>query len=332
MDNQVILATVKQNVSLTAFDSATGEPVAVVPVGEPDIAKPHELTVTNDGQYAFVSLYGDRDYGPNTPDNRLGVVDLERMTFDGHVDLGLYRGPHAMMTDYEGAIWVTVDHNRCVLIIDPATRQIIHTIWLEVPGHFLATSPDGATVWFSAKEYPVIVEVDIGSRRITSRIPVPVGAQALRVSPDGSRLYVGDFHRPLLHIIDLGSRDLVQTVPLTGVPGWPFNSLEGDQIIVTTYDEPADIGYVELLDSTDPTRRKVVEVPAEPFHALPEPDGRHALVALANGEICRVNLGSGELTEGGFSAGGTMPETLVYLAGGACFSKQAGSGTSSAMH
>ena len=309
----IILATVKENVSLTAFDAATGKRLAVVPVGEKDVAKPHEIAVTADCRHAFVSLYGDRDYGPNAPDNRLGVVDLENMAFDGHMDLGLYRGPHAMMTDPDGYIWVTVDHNRCVLVIDPASREIEHTIWLEVPGHFLAASPDGGTVWFSAKEYPVIVEVDVASRRIVGRIPVPVGAQAIRVSPDGARLYVGDFHRPLLHVVELSSREVVQSLPLTGVPGWPFNSRDGRWVIVTTYDEPADRGYVEILESADLTSSKVVEVPAEPFHALPQPDGRHALVALANGDIARIDLERGRTADGGFPAGGTMPETLLYL-------------------
>ena len=49
-DQRIILATVKENVSLTAFDAATGEVLAVVPVGEPEIAKPHEVTVTADGR------------------------------------------------------------------------------------------------------------------------------------------------------------------------------------------------------------------------------------------------------------------------------------------
>ena len=100
---------------------------------------------------------------------------------------------------------------------------------------------------------------------------------------------------------------------LTGVPGWPFNTLDGETVIVTTYDEPADRGYVELLDSMDLHQRRVIDVPSEPFHALPLRDGRHALVALANGDIAKVDLVGGVLIEGGFSAGGTMPETLLYL-------------------
>lgn len=310
---RLILATVKENVSLTVFDAVSKELLAAVPVGDTGIAKPHEVAVTADGCHAFVSLYGDRDYGQNTPDNRLGVVDLETMTFDGHVDLGLYRAPHAMMTDRTGKIWVTVEHNRCVLIVDPDSREIEHAIWLEVPGHFLAAAPDGSTVWFSAKEYPVIVGVDISTRQVVSRIPVPVGAQAVRVSPDSRKLYAGDLNRPLLHVIDLATGDVVETAGLTGVPGWPFNSHDGRLVIVTTYDEQKDLGYVELLNAHDMVTAGVVEVPAEPFHALPEPDGKHALVALANGDIRRIDVQAGKIVDGGFSAGGTMPEMLLRV-------------------
>jgi DNA-binding beta-propeller fold protein YncE len=163
-NRELIIATVKENVSLSVFDASTGERIAVVPVGEKVVSKPHEIALSKDGTRAFVSLYGDKDYGPNTPDNRLGVVDLREMKLLGHVDLGLYSGPHAMMTDADGKVWVSVESNRCALVINPDSWQIERTIFLEVPGHFLAPSPDGATVYFSAKEYPVICEVDVACK------------------------------------------------------------------------------------------------------------------------------------------------------------------------
>jgi DNA-binding beta-propeller fold protein YncE len=312
-NRELIIATVKENVSLSAFDTETGERIAAVTVGEKDVAKPHEITLSKDGSRAFVSIYGDKDYGRNTPDNRIAVVDLKAMELLGHINLDLYRGPHAMMTDAEGKIWVTVEENRCALVIDPDSREIERTIFLEVPGHFLAPAPDGATVYFSAKEYPVICEVDVAAKTVRARIGLPVGAQAIRVSPDGSKLYVGDFYRPLLHVVDCASRQLIETVPLKGVPGWPFNSPEGDLVIMTTYDEPADRGYVELLDSGDLTERRVIDVPAEPFHAAPMRDGEHILVALANGEFVKINLREGAIVPGGFGAGGVMPETVLPL-------------------
>ena len=314
-NRELIIATVKENVSLSIFDASAGERIGAVTVGEPDVAKPHEIALNREGTRAFVSIYGDKDYGPNTPDNRIAVVDLGARQLLGHIDLGLYRGPHAMMCDRDGKIWVTVEGNRCALVIDPESWEIERTIFLEVPGHFLAPSPDGATVYFSAKEYPVVCEVDVATKAVRARISLPVGGQALRVSPDGSKLYVGDFYRPLLHVIDCATRELVQTVPLTGVPGWPFNSPEGDMVVVTTYDEPADRGYVELLDSGDLNRRRVVDMPAEPFHALPIADGNHMLVAMANGDIARISLRDAAIVPGGFHAGGTMIETLLHLPG-----------------
>jgi len=308
-----VVATVKENVSLTAIDGDTGDIVAAVEVGERGTAKPHEVTLSADGSRAFVSLYGSADYGPNVPDNRIAVVDLTAMRLLGHIDLNLYKGPHALVTGADGKIWVTVDPNRCVLVIDPDSWEIERALWLEVPGHFFAASPDGNTLYVSAKEYPVVAEIDMAAREIAARIALPVGGQGLRVSADGSLLYVGDFHRPLLHVVDCAARRVVDTVPLTGVPGWPFVSDDGNYIVVATYDEPADRGYAEILDAADPTRRRVVELPAEPFHALFAEDNRHFHIALGNGEVPRISLETATIVDGGWHAGGTMPEALVRL-------------------
>jgi hypothetical protein len=83
-------------------------------------------------------------------------------------------------------------------------------------------------------------------------------------------------------------------------------------VIVTTYDEPADRGYVEILDTDNLSRRRVVEVPAEPFHMLAERDGEHILVALANGQVVEIDLNDAAITNGGFRVGGSMPEALIY--------------------
>jgi DNA-binding beta-propeller fold protein YncE len=310
--NRMILMTVKENVSLSAFDADTGACRAVVEVGTRQTSKPHELAVSADGTCAFVSLYGSADYGPNVPDNRIAVVDLTDMSLAGHIDLNLYKGPHALWIDPRGKLWATVDHNRCLLTIDPDSWEIEHTIWLQTPGHFLAATPDGRTLYVSAKEYPVITEVDIATRTIAAQIPVPVGAQAIRVSNDGKWLYVGDFHRPLLHVIDCAGRRVAASHALTGVPGWPFVSPDGKTLAVTTYDEPADRGYAELFDTANLDDRRVVDLPSEPFHVLFTDDSRHVYVAQGRGEVTKIDVAGAAIVEGGFSAGGSMPEAIVY--------------------
>jgi DNA-binding beta-propeller fold protein YncE len=313
--DRLILLTVKENVSLTALNARTGATVACVEVGTKETSKPHEITLSKDGRRAFISLYGSSDYGPNIPDNRIGVVDLTSMTLAGHIDLNLYMGPHALVTGADGKIWVTVDASRCVLVIDPDSWEIEHTLWLETPGHFFAMAPDGNTLYVSAKEFPVITEIDMAARAIVARIPVPVGAQAIRVSHDGSRLFVGDFHRPLLHVIDCASRALVETHTLAGVPGWPFVSPDGQHLALTTYNEAGDQGFLELFDAQSIELRRSVRLPGEPFHVLFTDDSRHLYVVQADGDLPRVDIAAAEIIEGGFKAGGTMPEAIIYWDG-----------------
>jgi DNA-binding beta-propeller fold protein YncE len=312
MSNRLILLTVKENVSLTALNAETGDIVACVEVGTRQTAKPHEITLSKDGRQAFVSLYGSADYGSNIPDNRIAVVDLTTMTLAGHIDLNLYKGPHALVTGTDGKIWVTVDGSRCVLVVDPDSWEIEHSLWLEMPGHFFAAAPDGNTLYVSAKEYPVITEIDMAARAIIARIPVPVGAQAIRVSHVGAQLFVGDFYRPLLHVIDCAARQVISSHSLAGVPGWPFLSPDGATLAVTTYNEADDQGFLELLDPSRPDERRSLQLPGEPFHVLFTDDSSHLFVVQADGMLPKVNINTAQIVEGGFNAGGTMPEAMIY--------------------
>jgi len=234
------------------------------------------------------------------------------MTLAGHIDLNLYKGPHALVTGTDGKIWVTVDGSRCVLVVDPDSWEIEHSLWLEMPGHFFAAAPDGNTLYVSAKEYPVITEIDMAARAIIARIPVPVGAQAIRVSHVGAQLFVGDFYRPLLHVIDCAARQVISSHSLAGVPGWPFLSPDGATLAVTTYNEADDQGFLELLDPSRPDERRSLQLPGEPFHVLFTDDSSHLFVVQADGMLPKVNINTAQIVEGGFNAGGTMPEAMIY--------------------
>ncbi len=317
MSKQFIIVTVKENVSLSVFNPETGEKVHEITVGVPEVGQPHEITLSNDKSKAFISLYGGKDYGSNTPWNQIAVVDLKRWTLLGHIDLGLYKGPHGITTDSDDKIWVTVEHSHSCLVIDSDSWEIERTIWYKAPGHFIAQSPPnspmGEKMYFSHKEYPLVTEVDVATKQITGQISLPVGAQGLACAPDGMHLFVCDFHRPLLHIVDLKKQARTHTVPLTAVPGWPFPAKDGKYIVVNTYDEANDQGYCEILDGKDLLQKKVVELPAEPFHLLYTADNTHAYVALADGHIIKINLAKAEITDDGFYAGGTMPEALLFV-------------------
>jgi len=288
-----LLVTVKGNTSLTAFDLATGNKLGVATTG----TKPHEIALSKDQKTAFISIYGTADYGHNEPNNEIGVIDLETMTERHRINLDLYRGPHGLVTDLDGNIWVTVEENQSLLVINPETFEIEKTVWLQVPVHFITLSVDGAKIYCTHKEYPFITVVNVASRMPTARLPLPRGAQAVRVSPDGARFYVGDFNMPLVHVFDCKTEELLQTIALKAVPGWPYPTPDGRFLVVTTLDEPASKGYVELFFAPDLVPHAIIEFEAEPFHAIATPDGDHIYVALSDGRLPKINLETGTIVD-----------------------------------
>ena len=312
-DDPILMVTTKGDASLVAIDVASGELVGKAGAGDRNLAKPHELTLTQDGKQAVVSLYGTGDYGDNQPANQLSVIDLSTMTEVRRVDLNLHTGPHGLTTDDDGKIWVTVENSQSALIIDPASWQIEQTVWLQVGPHFLARSHDGRRLYFSHKQYPFLTVVDIRERRVVGRIDMPRGAQAIRVSPDDRWLYAGDFNRPFLHRVDCAAMTLERTAPLEGVPGWPYPTPDGRFVLVTTFDEAKGVGYVEIFDAGALSALGSVQLPAEPFHSIAAGDGRRVYVALADGCIPVIDLEQRILSETRLRTTARMPEALALV-------------------
>lgn len=311
--NEKLLVSVKENASLSVIEPDTGKILSAVTVGVPGTEMPHEFALTADGSTALITLYGDADYGRNTPGNRIAVVNLRSMTCTHHIDLGLYRGPHSIVRDAAGLFWVTAEENACLIAIDLQVNDIVRTVWTEAPAHFLTVTGDGTTLYCAHKEYPFISKVDTANAEVAARMRLPVGSQALRLSPDERLLYVGDFHRPLLHVFDCDEGKLVETAPLTAVPGWPYPTPDGNYVVVTTFDEPADRGYVEILDAQDLSDANAVEVPGEPFHAHVARDAGQIHVALSTGQVLTIELATGDIIGEPISTGGVMPEMIQLV-------------------
>lgn len=312
---RVLVASCRDSRSILAFDTATGALLGAAETGraEPTVVKPHEIAFSPDGRTVYATLYGNRAYGANdAPWNQLAVIDLATMRETGRIDLNLYFAPHGMVADDEGKLWVTVENNHAALVVDPVSGWIERTIHMGVPTHFVARSHDGRMMYFAHKEYPFVTAVEVGTRAIVGRIELPVGAQAIRVSPDDEKLYIGDFYRPQLHVADTATLEVAETVDLHAIPGWPYPTPDGQWVIVTTYDEPADRGYVEILEAGDLSARRVVEVGAEPFHPVATPDGAHIYVALMDGRILKIDLAAAAIAEDRLKANGTGAEQVLW--------------------
>ncbi|MBV6656639.1 MAG: hypothetical protein KI785_02605 [Devosiaceae bacterium] len=306
----VLLATVKGNQTVAFLDEATGEVLAAPVVGTPQ-AKPHEIILSPDGARAFVSLYGDKGYPDSVLANRIAILDVASMSLEKVIDTDLYVGPHGLARDHRGRIWVTVEGNQCVLVINPESCSIERSVYTETRCHFIFPSRDGRLMYTAHKELPYIGVLDAQSCAMIDKIDLDIGSQAIWHAPDKDLLYVGDFFRPQFHVVDTKDRRVIRSVPLRGIPGWPYATPDGQHIVVSTFLPDEERGFAEVFDAKTYRPLSTVELPAEPFHVLDGADGRSVLIVVGDGRLVRMDIATGSLDPMEYPLGAVMPEQVI---------------------
>ena len=114
-----LLVAVKGDTSVGIVDSKTMQKIAEVPEGG---VTGHELTVSPDGQKAYVPIYGNSGVGePGTDGHNMVVIDFASRKVVGNVDWGKGVRPHdPVFGPKNGLLYVTTELNRSISIIDPS--------------------------------------------------------------------------------------------------------------------------------------------------------------------------------------------------------------------
>src|SRR5512145_1022704 len=90
---ELLLTVHKRADSLGIYDLEAGKPLTNIPTG----VKPHELALTADNRFAFVTDYGVDGYTSDEPGgNTITIIDLKSRQPAAKIDLGQYRRPHGI--------------------------------------------------------------------------------------------------------------------------------------------------------------------------------------------------------------------------------------------
>lgn len=281
-------------VTQLTWDGRALRTLRVVPVGimPADIDGPHNVAVSPDGKYWYVTIAHGTPYGT-----------LWKMAVDGDSLLGraqveLFPTTIALTPDGELAFVANSDFhgdhprtNVVTVVYTPAMAPLANLPACDMP-HGVKVNHAGTRVYISCMNSDEVLEIDRQSLRITRRHRVGEGTAHgttathsgrdcsptfVSVSPDDRRLYVACNHGNTLQVLDAASLELVGEIP-TGAGAYNVEpSPDGQWVLVTNKKAQS----VSVIDAA--TLAEAARVPTSkrlPHGVAYSPDGRYAFISV----------------------------------------------------
>jgi DNA-binding beta-propeller fold protein YncE len=142
----------------------TGAQRGAVSVGN----SPHELAITSDGRFAYVSNFGlsDKDRAIGTPGDSVSIVDLTTQTETKRLNTAPFKAPHGvtLRPPAENELYVNVEQGETMLVFSTTSGRLLRQF--SVPGgtHNFVFSSDGRVLFLMAASNGVArVDPDTGT-------------------------------------------------------------------------------------------------------------------------------------------------------------------------
>jgi len=275
--------------SVGFYDSASGTVRHTVPIGK----KPHEMAQSRDGKRAYVTLYGiDQYIEPGEGGRAVAILDLERRSKLGEIDLGKYRRPHGIEVGHRsGLLYVTCDHPPALLVLDAERRAIKAAIDLadarSLP-HMVAVAPDEKTAFVANSGTGDVSMIDLGSQLEAKRINVGGVPMGMALRPDGKTLFVANRTGNGVAVIDTGERRVVRIIEVSGQPVRAHLTPDGRWLLVTLI----ETGELAVIDAQKLMLHRRLAVGQRAEGLTVDPAGRFAYVsAQADNKVIKFSLG-----------------------------------------
>jgi YVTN family beta-propeller protein len=280
----------------TALTTVKVVPVGVMPV---DIDGPHNVAISPDGRYWYVTI------AHGTPFGTLWKMAVDGDTVVGKAPLEMFPTTIGLTPDGDLAFVANSDfhgdHPRTnvVTIVHTGTMTTLTNLAACDMPHGVKVNHAGTLVYVSCMSSDEILEIDRQSFRIQRRHKTGAGSlQAMAgmhtgtapgaagtdcsptfvsVSPDDRRLYVACNHGNTLQVLDAATLDLVKEIPVGAGAYNVEPSTDGRWVIVTNKKAQS----VSLVDA--PTLTEVARVPTSkklPHGVAYSPDGRWAFISV----------------------------------------------------
>jgi YVTN family beta-propeller protein len=287
--------------TVSVIDPDTRTASAVLPTG----FGPHEIAVSRDGRFAYVSDYGT---GPR-PGNSVTILDLEAGERAGTIDLGSHTRPHGVTVAADGTVWVTTEGSRHVLQLDPASRQIMRAVETgQSVTHMVVVAEAARRVYTANIGSGNVTAIDATTGEALAQLSTGAGAEGLDVSPDGATVFVTNREAGTLSEIDVASNTVTRSLAVGDFPIRVKVRPDGREALVSN----ARGNEVVAVDLSEWAVVRRLAVGAMPVGILIAPDNRTAYVAnTQDDKISVIDLVGWQLT--GEIVAGDEPDGLAWV-------------------
>lgn len=285
-EGQVLVVGHKQGDSVGFYNAETGQLLTTVPVG----VKPHEMALSADGRFIYVTNYGVDSYTSTAPGgNTISVIDAARREKLADIDLGKFHRPHGIQRARSGRLYVTIDLPPSLLVIDPAKRTILRDYPLNQSApHMLAVSADERKAYVANSSSGSVSAIPLAGPTAIKNISVGGVPMGLALNPAGDRLFATTRTANNIAVIDTRTDEIVHQM---GVPGQPVRlrfTPDGKKLLVSTI----EAGEVVVIDAA--AFRVIHRFPAgrQSEGILVDPAGRFGFVsAQGDNRVTKFSLG-----------------------------------------
>jgi YVTN family beta-propeller protein len=299
-----LLVVNKSSNTLSVVDPATEEIVADVETG----FAPHEVAVSADGRFAYVTDYGTG----SQPGNTITVVDLHVMGVSGTISLEPHTRPHGIEIAPDGTLWVTTEGSAHVLQVDAVSGRILKAIETgQRVTHMVAVAPEAGRVVTANIGSGNATIVDPETESVVAHVETGAGAEGLTIHPDGMHAFVTNRAAGTLVEIDLTSGAVTRSMDVGDFPIRVKVRPGGAELLVSN----ANANEVAAVDPESWEVIRRLPVGAAPIGILITPDNEMAYVAnTQDDKVTVIDLVAWEVA--GEIATGDEPDGMAWVAGG----------------
>ena len=203
-DGQLILLVSRDDQSLVIIDTNKNIVSERIKVGN----NPHDVELSSDDNYAYVS---------NVESKNISIIDVNNRLLIDEIELNVE--PHMLVTTNNDENLVITSGNPNSIVEISLNDQIVkNSIMLDSAPHDILFSEKYNLVLVALPHENIVVAVDLNNFELIKKIDVGDYPHSMNISPDGLYLYVSNTASDNVSVIDLKKLIVVSTIPVGKAP------------------------------------------------------------------------------------------------------------------